>query len=112
MLCIVPLFCFYWWDVSDWGKQAAIVEPIHPFERFPFDGSHGFPWAQPVDDLGFVEAVYGFSQGVVRCPAGDVYIAGRDRNHRRSQPKVQCLPGPISRYSEWTNIARHGPSDE
>jgi hypothetical protein len=45
-------------------KQAAVVKPIDPFERFPLDSCHGFPWTKPVDDLSFVEAVYRFGQAL------------------------------------------------
>jgi hypothetical protein len=64
-MCKVPLFCFCWRDVSDGLKQAAVVEPLDPFERFPFDRGHGFLGAQSVNDLGFVEAVYRFGQGII-----------------------------------------------
>jgi hypothetical protein len=61
---MVPLFCLCWQDVSDWGKQAAVVKLIDPFEGFPFDGSHGFAGPKPVDDFCFVEAVYRFGQAL------------------------------------------------
>jgi hypothetical protein len=48
----------------DGFKQAAVVKPIDPFERFPLDRCHGFPWTKPVDDLSFVEAVYRFGQAL------------------------------------------------
>ena len=42
-----------WRDVSDWLQQASIVEPVDPFQGFPFHGICCFPRAQPVDDLRF-----------------------------------------------------------
>ena len=49
----------------DGRKQTTIVKPVDPFECFPFDRSHGFPRPQLVNDLGFVEAVYRFGQGII-----------------------------------------------
>jgi hypothetical protein len=45
-------------------KQAAVVKPVDPFERFPFDRGHGFLGPKPVDDFGFVKAVYRFGQAL------------------------------------------------
>ena len=39
-------------------KQAVVVKPVDPFEPFPFDRGHDFPGPKPVDDFGFVQAVY------------------------------------------------------
>ena len=63
-LCIVPLFCLCGRDISDGLRQAAVVRPVDPFERFPFDRGHGFPGPRPVDDFGFAEAVYRFGQAL------------------------------------------------
>ena len=38
-------------DVSDRAEQAAIVIPIDPFQGFPFDFAHRFPWTDLVDAL-------------------------------------------------------------
>ena len=42
-----------------------MIEPVDPFECGEFDVCHGFPRAAFPDDFGFVEAVDGFSGGVV-----------------------------------------------
>lgn len=52
-------------NISDRFEQAAVVEPVDPFEGCVFHGFKGFPGSFPVDDLGLVEAVDGFGQGVV-----------------------------------------------
>jgi len=64
-LCIEVLFGLGWRDISDGAKQAAVVEPIDPSERGHFQILHVAPWTLAVDQLSFVEAVYGFSEGVV-----------------------------------------------
>ena len=59
------LLCFCRRDVSDRAEKAAVVIPIDPFEGFPFDLAHRFPWADLVDDLGFEQADDTFGQGIV-----------------------------------------------
>lgn len=53
--------------------------------------------ALALDQFGFVETIYSFSEGIVvgipRC----------------CRPMVQCLLRPNARYSEWINIARPLP---
>ena len=39
--------------VADRFEQAAVVEPIDPFEGGERDGLEGAPWAAPMDYLGF-----------------------------------------------------------
>jgi hypothetical protein len=58
-------FGFGWRDVSDGLQQAAVVEPVDPFQRRVFDGLEAAPWAAAVDDLGLEEPVDRLGQGVV-----------------------------------------------
>ena len=51
--------------VADGLQQAAVVEPVNPFEGGEFDGLEGVPRAAPMDDLRFEETVDGFRQSVV-----------------------------------------------
>jgi len=37
-VCIECLLSFSWGDVPDGVEQSAIVEPVEPFEGFPFNG--------------------------------------------------------------------------
>jgi hypothetical protein len=41
-------------DVSDGLKQAAVVKPVDPFGRFPFDCSFGFLGSGPINILDVV----------------------------------------------------------
>jgi hypothetical protein len=43
--------------VADVREQAAVVEPVDPFERGVFDRLEAAPGAAAVDDLGLEEAV-------------------------------------------------------
>ncbi len=52
-------------DVADWLEQAAVVEPVDPFERCVFDGLEASPWAATVDDFGLEQAVDRLGQRVV-----------------------------------------------
>ena len=51
--------------VADGLEQAAMVEPVYPFQRGIFDGFKGSPWPASMDHLGLVEAVDGLGQSVV-----------------------------------------------
>ncbi len=64
-LCIEVLFGFGWRDNSDGAKQATIVEPIDPAESGHFQVLHVAPWSLAVNQFGFVETIYSFSEGVV-----------------------------------------------
>ena len=68
LLLLVEYIPFSVIGAADGLKQATIVEPIDPFKRFPLECGHAFPWAKPVDDFCFVEAIYSFGQGVIHCP--------------------------------------------
>src|SRR4051794_13753103 len=52
-------------DVPDRLEEAAVIEPVDPFEGGELDGFEATPGAAPMDHLGFVEAVDGFGEGVV-----------------------------------------------
>ena len=54
-----------WRDVSDGAKQAPVVEPVDPAEGGQFQILHVAPWALAVNQLGFVETIDRFSEGVV-----------------------------------------------
>jgi hypothetical protein len=56
-------------DISDGFEQAAVVEPVDPFERGEFDGLDAAPRSAPVNDLGLVEAVDRFGESVVEAVA-------------------------------------------
>ena len=47
------------------SQQAAVVEPVHPFEGCVFHSLEAAPRAAAVDNLGFEEAVDGFCKGIV-----------------------------------------------
>jgi len=49
--------CFGGWNVADGFEQAAVVEPVDPFEGGHLDGFEAAPRAASVDHLGLVEAV-------------------------------------------------------
>ena len=55
--CKVVGLGFCRWDVSDWLEQAAVIEPVDPFEGGVFNGIDGFPRAFPPDDFGLVESI-------------------------------------------------------
>ena len=64
-LRIVVGFSFSWRDVPDGPKQAAVVEPVDPFQSRHFDGLQTAPRPAAADDLGLVETIDRFGQGVV-----------------------------------------------
>ena len=41
---VVLRFCLGGWDVSDRLEQAAMVEPVHPFEGGELDGLEAAAW--------------------------------------------------------------------
>jgi hypothetical protein len=43
-------------DISDRLEQAAVVEPVDPFENCKLDGLQATPWVAPVDHFGLEEA--------------------------------------------------------
>jgi hypothetical protein len=52
---MIALFGLCGRDISDRFEQAAVVEPVDPFEGCIFHGFKGFPWPSPMDDLRLVE---------------------------------------------------------
>src|SRR3982074_630727 len=62
---VVALLGFSRRDVADRLQQPAIVEPVHPFERCELDGFHGPPRSPSMDNLGLVETIDGFGEGIV-----------------------------------------------
>ena len=52
-------------DVPDGFEQSDVVEPVNPLQGGQFHGFPGFPRSPAVDQLGLVEPVDGFGQGVV-----------------------------------------------
>jgi hypothetical protein len=63
--CVEVCLGLCWRDVPDGFQQAAVVEPVDPFEGGVFHGLEAAPWAAAVDDLGLEEAVDRLGQGVV-----------------------------------------------
>jgi len=47
-------------------SRRSVATPVDPYQRFPFDGTGGFPWPQPVNDLGLEQADNVFRKGVLR----------------------------------------------
>ena len=74
--------CFSWRDSPDRLQQAAIVEPIDPFEGGVFNGLQAAPWPSAVDDFGIEQTVDRFGQGIVIGPTED---ADRRCNFRLCQ---------------------------
>tara|TARA_Y100000815_G_scaffold262955_1_gene276952 strand:+ start:319 stop:603 length:285 start_codon:yes stop_codon:yes gene_type:complete len=57
--------CFSRRDVPDRLEQAAVVEPIDPFECGILDGLETAPRAATMDDLRLEEAIDGLGESVV-----------------------------------------------
>lgn len=58
-------FGFGWWDVSDRPEEAALVEPIHPFQGLPFYRVRRLPGPEAMDDLGLKQADDRLSERVI-----------------------------------------------
>ena len=52
-------------DIADGFEEAVVVEPIDPGEGREFNLLDAFPGAAAMNDLGFVEAIHGFREGVI-----------------------------------------------
>ena len=52
------------WHVTDRLEEAAVVEPVHPFEGGVLDRLQGSPRATAADDLGLEQADDGLGEGV------------------------------------------------
>ena len=63
-LCIEMGLCFGGRDVSNRLEQAAVVEPVDPFEGCELDRFETAPRPAPRDDLGLEEADHRFGQRV------------------------------------------------
>src|SRR3954449_9157123 len=70
-------------DVPDRLEEAAVVEPVDPFEGGELDRFEAAPGAAPMDQLGFVEAVDGFGEGVIVAITD---AANRRLDARRGKP--------------------------
>jgi hypothetical protein len=53
------------WDVAAVFVEAAVVEPVDPFDSGQLDLIDGAPRLAGLDQFGFVQAVDGFGQRVV-----------------------------------------------
>ena len=64
---MVDVFVFGGWDVVEVPVEALRVEPVHPRQGGEFNVGDGVPRPLfgPVDQLGFVQAVDTFCQGVI-----------------------------------------------
>src|SRR3954463_1743024 len=52
-------------DIPDRLEKATFVEPVDPFEGGELDRFEAAPGAAPMDQLGFVEAVDSFGEGII-----------------------------------------------
>lgn len=64
-LCLIARFGFAWWDIRNRFEQSLVVEPVDRFQRGELRGFQVSLRAAPPDDLGFVEPVDGFCEGIV-----------------------------------------------
>lgn len=62
---IKPFFSFGWRYVSGGLQKASLVEPVDPFQGGELDRFEAPPWPAPMNDLGLVETVDRFCEGVV-----------------------------------------------
>lgn len=62
---VVALLGFGRRDIADRPHQAAVIEPVDPFQRRELDGFEAPPRLAPMDDLGLVKPVDGLGEGVV-----------------------------------------------
>lgn len=74
-----------------------MVEPGHPFQRFPLQAVYAFPWPSLVDQFGLVEAIDGLCQCVVVAITG---VANRRFDTGLTQPFAvanrQILRAPVA----------------
>ena len=70
---VVERFEFGGRDVAAVLVEAAMVEPVHPFQGGDFDVFCCAPWPAGFDQLGFVEPVDRLGEGVVETVAGAAY---------------------------------------
>ena len=87
---IVGGFCFGWRNVADGLKEPAVVEPVGPFERGPFDVFAAAPRRLAMGNFGLVQAVGGLGQCVV--------VAITDAADRRLQARFGRALGVADRH--------------
>lgn len=64
-LTIVSCFGFGGWNVADRPEQAAVIEPVDPFERRQFDGLQIAPRTAFMNDFRLVQTVNRLGQRIV-----------------------------------------------
>ena len=96
-LCIEAGLCFGGRDVADGFEQAAIIEPVDPFESGELDGFEVSPRASPVDHLGLEEPDHGFGERVV--------VAVADAAHGGLDPGLREAFGVLDRHILDTTVA-------
>lgn len=62
---VIVLLGFGRRDVSDGLEKPSMVEPVDPFEGGEFNSFKVAPGTASMNDLGLVEAVYRFGEGIV-----------------------------------------------
>ena len=70
---VVVGFELGWWDVADLAVEAAVVEPFDVRQCGQLDGLGVAPGAFTFGQLGLIERVHGFSEGV------DAALSGRSK---------------------------------
>ena len=64
-LTVGEVFEICWWDVAEFAKQAAVVEPADLFEGGEFEVVEAPPGALVANQFGLVELDHRLGQGVV-----------------------------------------------
>ncbi len=64
-LTIIKLFSLGGWNVTDRLKQAAVIEPVYPFERSHLDSLQVAPRAKSMNHFSLVQTVYRLGQCVI-----------------------------------------------
>jgi hypothetical protein len=62
---VISFFGFGWRYVADGLQKATVVEPVDPFQSGEFHRFEVPPWSAPMDDLGLVETVDRFGEGII-----------------------------------------------
>ena len=65
VLTVVEIFELCWRDVAELAEQAAVVEPVDPFEGGEFEVVEAPPGALVANQFGLVGPEHRFGQGVV-----------------------------------------------
>jgi hypothetical protein len=52
-------------DIADRLQKPPAVEPVYSFQRRELHGLERAPWATPMDDLGFVDAIDRLGESIV-----------------------------------------------